>query len=264
MTFTASRPGLGVLWLATAMLWLGPLARPSSAGFSLSLDFSQTNALPSAAGQGLTYAGSPGVSETDVFQVSGGSLRVDTLWASGDIGGYYQLSPGYDHNSDTELEFRARVSATSGSFGLVIGFADVGAYGYVVVTPTGWRLDGSPASGTFSDPSAFHTFNLTVEGVTKAYTLRIDGSVASTGTLPTGSANPSALFIGDITPTGGNLRAEISSIHYSNGTTAVAPEPSTAAMFGSGLLATLGYAACRGVGQRLPRDQGSRRRPDPC
>ena len=232
-TAPATRSSLVLCCLATFGLLL--LDCPLQAGFAVDLDFGSSSALPSATGQGLVFQGSAGVGETDVFQVSGGVLKVDTRSFLSDVSGYYELSPGYDTALDSHLQFRAQVTNMTGVTGLVVGFSGMGGYGYVGVTPTGWHIVGSSASGSLA--AGFHDYDLSVTGGTLAYVLKVDGVVVSTGTLPGTSPITSYFFIGDITPTGGNIRGEISSIHYSNNNDVSAvPEPSSLVLLGTGFL----------------------------
>jgi hypothetical protein len=78
--------------------------------------------------------------------------------------------------------------------------------------------------------------------------LEIDGSAVASGALfPL--AGPSALYIGDGTPTGGNVSAEIEYIRYINAdtVTAAVPEPSSVVLLDTRLIGLLG------VGDRAAR-----------
>ena len=219
------------------------LSSSSIASVQFELDFTDGK-LPSQTGQGLNFTGSTGLLETDIFSVSGDKLILDTTSSPANAYGGYQISPdGFDSSIDVLLEFRARtLEVAGGSFGMFFGFRDASAYGAIQVTETGWRLVDTATSGTFSDPSAFHDFQLKKPGGSNGYELRIDGVLVASGVLLPGSG-PSYVYFGDGSPTGGNQRGEIDYIRYSNAPFAnsAAPEPSSIVTAFGCILAFAGF-----------------------
>ncbi|WP_152050482.1 hypothetical protein [Tautonia marina] len=228
--------GLVVVWGGLAV---GNTAR---AGLIVNLDFSKGDNLSTIAAQGLTFLASPNVQESQFAQVVDGKLILNTMGFPSDIYAGYQLAPAYAADRDTTLEVVTRVTNSTSAFGLYLGFGGEEEYAVLFANPNSWHMY-QIASGSVSGEVKY---TLSTSANSNSYVLKIDDVVVNTGTLPGGAANNAALYFGDGTPTGGNMRAEITSIRYSSvipgGDAVAVPEPSNLVMALTGTLCmSVGY-----------------------
>lgn len=224
---------------ALALLAAGWLLAPAAAraAYSFDLNFATNPVLPSAAGVGLNYVGS--VAEATAFSVSGGVLRLDTITPAGDNGAYYQHDGDYSRTSDTLYEARLRTTA-AGGIGVLLNFYEPNASVQLRVRQSGWTLfngqAGQAGTGTFADPTAFHTFTILTDGTTETFTLAIDGvQVVGPTLLAPGFGSPAAVYFGDGTGTGGDERAEFEFVRYDSAFVPTAvPAPGGLALLAAG------------------------------
>lgn len=226
------RGRLAVLGCAFALVTQGAQATPM-----FNLDYASETQLPSA--QGLTYTPlSPAQSESSAFSVSGGALHLDTITAPGDLMAYYQLTNGFDHTVDNTLSMKVKVTQMSSYFGLMVGVNDPTYQLYLNITTSGWVVSGTSSSGTFTDPTAFHTFRLDTFAATHGFSLSIDGTPVASGLLTPGYAGETLVIFGDGSPTGGDLKADFQFIRF-NAEPAIVPEPSALMLSGIGVASLL-------------------------
>lgn len=235
--------------VAVMALSVGNAAR---AGLIVDLDFSQGDDLSTIAAQGLTFLASPNVLESQVAQVANGTLIMNTMGIGADVYAGYALAPGYAADRDTELEVVVRTTQTSSNFGFYIGFGGAEEYAVLFANVNSWLLYGMTSGSSSGEVK----YTLSTSANSNGYVLKLNDTVVSTGSLPGGNASNWALYFGDGTPTGGNMRAEISSIRYSSvlpgGDAVAVPEPSNLVMALTGTLCmSVGYLhririRCRG------------------
>lgn len=195
------------------------------------LDYSTLNVLPSATGQGLQFVSGSylGVTESDVFQVATGALKLTTPSGySLTRGGIYNLANGYDSTLDLEYRFTAKV-VSGGSDALQFGFGDANYYGSVGISPTRFAFPGYGNNVDLGvDPTQFHDYLITSKANSGEFAFWIDGTQAFSGNLKSVSSGTSYAYFGQ--PYNYNssnwVTAEFKSIDYSNRVNSV-PEAST-------------------------------------
>ncbi|MEW4567306.1 hypothetical protein AB1L88_05510 [Tautonia sp. JC769] len=229
--------GLSALVVASLSLSFGSAAQ---AGLILDLDFSRGDTLATLGSQGLSFVASSNVQESDFAQVADGKLILNSMGFSSDIYAGYQLAPGYAADRDTTLEVVTRVTNSTSAFGLYLGFGGEEEYAVLFANPNSWHMY-QIATGSVSGEVKY---TLSTSANSNGYVLKVNDVVVHTGTLPGGSSSSAGLYFGDGTPTGGNMRAEITSIRYSSslpgGDPVAVPEPSTLVMALTGSLCILG------------------------
>lgn len=198
------------------------LPAPSSAALAtggssgcLDLDFDTDGVLPGS--QGMAYfSNPPGVPESASFSVTGGLLRMNTLYGGVETG--YSLPHGFDPALDFTLEFRMRVLPGTDPFGVDFEVSDQATgkdfeFGF---TPNGLRLPPPPPERAFlpfDASGAFHTYRVQAAGGSYGYQLWIDGAPAASGEVSGGDPGPGLFIFGDLTG-GGNGAADIDFIRY--------------------------------------------------
>jgi hypothetical protein len=102
--------------------------------------FNVDGVLPSA--QLANYCGS--YAESSAFSVSGGRLHQNTLPATSDVGGCYELSNSFDHNLPARLEWGARLIACDGACQASAAVSVIGGgYHWVIsLAPEGQPFQG--------------------------------------------------------------------------------------------------------------------------
>lgn len=207
---------------------------PASRAGEFSLDF---NTLPSSQGWTFTQLGQP-APESDVFTVSGGVLRQNTIGIGG--GGEagtaaYRLYDVIDPVRPYSISMRARVLQEERfppfaplfgfTFGGFNGFEEV-AIGFTlssIQTIDGWYGGRDPI---LMDTTRFHDYRLEVQPGVK-YDLLVDSVLVASGkpyAAPFDVSFPNALVLGDGTG-GANARAEITRFDFSQ-----VPEPGVLAL----------------------------------
>ncbi len=203
---TPSVPTILVVCFAlslTAGSHASPVEPPTpTSGCLVSLDFDQDGVLPSS--QGMSYAGN--VPETSVFSVQSGLLHIDTVPFGGGAFAVYLIANAYDPSKDAILEFRMKVFAPTGAFGIDFEFSDnVLDYEFGFATDH-LRLPPPPPSRPifpFNPTDHFHTYKVFAPGGSASYQLFIDGSLVHSDTVvPPGDPGQRFIF-GD--GTGGNV-----------------------------------------------------------
>lgn len=198
---------------------------------TIALDFSN---LPS--GQGWTYAGSAGVTESDVFSVSGAQLRQNTI-GIGTRSAFYALQQPGLFNPQVPFGLSVVVQVADEeifpppdvSRGFLFGVSFNNVQAAFGIGPN--RVSYSSPSGFINAPfdsqGIFHTYSLQWDPAAGLFTYLINGSpvASAAGTTVVGPILTPRLFLGD-------------GVNFANAQTAVSsyeftqiPEPATGFSF---------------------------------
>lgn len=198
--------------LASGMVFEGP-ARATV----ITLDFAQNPTLPTA--QGMIFYTDSGRPESDFASIlDGNRFRLDSYTTTSpntDRTAYYYKDNVFDHMTDLEMEVRMKVIESS-PFGFGVAVFNSNAASHFIVNKTGYQIYQVTSGSGYDFSSGFNTFKYKGFGATNTYEFFVNGTMVASGARPGGYANSNQFYFGDGTPTGGNVRAEVQYLRYSN------------------------------------------------
>ncbi|MCY3006478.1 MAG: hypothetical protein NTV29_10925 [Planctomycetota bacterium] len=207
---------LAVLALC-AMLSSGAGFEGSARATVITLDFAQNPTLPSA--QGMSFATDSGRPESDFASIlDGNRLMLDSYTSTlpnTDRMAYYYKDNVFDHTIDLEMEVRVKIIESS-PFGFGVAVFNANAASHFIINKTGFQIYQVTSGSGYDFSSGFNTFKYKGFGATNTYEFFVNGSKVAFGSRPGGYANSNQFYFGDGTPTGGNARAEVQYLRYSN------------------------------------------------
>jgi hypothetical protein len=146
-----------------------------------------------------------------VYVVSGGALHQDSGFPGGDVEAYYQKSGAFDHSIDQIIEWRTKVINSPG-VGVGVGAIDDGYAFIFALSNDGVKINDAPGVWTpiasLNTTDGYHTYRLVIPATGATYQLFVDGVLAASGNTIYTLTGPSTLSWGDLTPTGGNAKAD--------------------------------------------------------
>ena len=198
-----------------AMLASGVIFERPVRATVITLDFAQNPTLPTA--QGMSFYTETGRPESDFASIlDNNRLRLDSFTTlTSDRMAYYYKDNVFDHTTDLEMEVRMKVTDSS-PFGFGLAVFNANAASHFIINKTGYQIYQVTSGSGYDFSSGFNTFKYKGFGATNTYEFFVNGTMVASGARPGGYANSNQFYFGDGTPTGGNVRAEVQYLRYSN------------------------------------------------
>ena len=212
-------------WVCLLAVW-GLCQAPMQAAV-LTLDFAQNPTLPSA--QGMSFSTESGRPESDFASIlDSNRLLLDSYTSTlpnTDRTAYYYKDNVFDHTTDLEMELRIKVRQSS-PFGFFVVAYNSNVSSNFAINKNGWQIYQVTSGAGYDFSQGFNTFLYKGYGATNTYEFFVNGTRVAFGARPSGYSG-NQFYFGDGTPTGGNVKAEVQYLRYSNQSfsSGAVPEP---------------------------------------